>query len=309
MTLLRVFCSCRMRNCKQHLDEVIGAYNSTRHATTGFSPNLSVSWVLSQTIWIAWSLWQKDNHDFVRRKTHQGQHRQKMKYNHAAIRAKTYDEGDPVWVFFSYVTLKGTAEVDKGLARNTHGCACTTGWQWLYPGLRTKIAFRALESHHGGPTAFVLLLLGNGKVVVVMVREPERSAEKILDDCSLPSYREEEPSVWKIKCISDINRTPLDGEEAAYPNASRRQSSLTAVWIFQFRPRVVNAPAYFGAEPPAMSHLCHFILPLTWRGHYPQNMKLWRRYLNCRMFRSITIGYICSALDKSFIEGCVKQYS
>ena len=38
LTLLRVFCSRRMRDWDQCLDEVIGAYNSTRHATTGFSP-------------------------------------------------------------------------------------------------------------------------------------------------------------------------------------------------------------------------------------------------------------------------------
>ena len=37
LTLLRVFCSCRMRDWDKHLDEVLGAYNSTRHATTGFS--------------------------------------------------------------------------------------------------------------------------------------------------------------------------------------------------------------------------------------------------------------------------------
>ena len=38
LTLLRVFCSRRMRDWDQCLDEVMGAYNSTRHATTGFSP-------------------------------------------------------------------------------------------------------------------------------------------------------------------------------------------------------------------------------------------------------------------------------
>ena len=38
LTLLRVFCSRRMRDWDQHLDEVMGAYNSTRQATTGFSP-------------------------------------------------------------------------------------------------------------------------------------------------------------------------------------------------------------------------------------------------------------------------------
>ena len=38
LSLLRVFCYRRMRDWDQQLDEVMGAYNSTRHATTGFSP-------------------------------------------------------------------------------------------------------------------------------------------------------------------------------------------------------------------------------------------------------------------------------
>ena len=38
LTLLRVFCSRHMRDWDQCLAEVMGAYNSTRHATTGFSP-------------------------------------------------------------------------------------------------------------------------------------------------------------------------------------------------------------------------------------------------------------------------------
>ena len=36
LKLLRVFCSRRMRDWDKHLDEVLGAYNSTRHATTRF---------------------------------------------------------------------------------------------------------------------------------------------------------------------------------------------------------------------------------------------------------------------------------
>ena len=38
LTLLRVFSSRRMEDWDSHLDEVMGAYYSTRHATTGFSP-------------------------------------------------------------------------------------------------------------------------------------------------------------------------------------------------------------------------------------------------------------------------------
>ena len=53
--------------------------------------------------------------------------------------------------------------------------------------------FERLKPHHGGPTEFVALPSGSGEVVVVMDPEPEHSAEDILDDCSQPSYREEEP--------------------------------------------------------------------------------------------------------------------
>ena len=38
LTLLRVYTSRKMRDWDDHLDAVIGAYNLTRHATTGFSP-------------------------------------------------------------------------------------------------------------------------------------------------------------------------------------------------------------------------------------------------------------------------------
>ena len=38
LTMLRVFCSRRMRDWDQHLDDVLGAYNYTRHASTGLSP-------------------------------------------------------------------------------------------------------------------------------------------------------------------------------------------------------------------------------------------------------------------------------
>ena len=38
LTLLRVYTSRRMQNRDDHIDRVLGAYNSTRHATKGFSP-------------------------------------------------------------------------------------------------------------------------------------------------------------------------------------------------------------------------------------------------------------------------------
>ena len=56
-----------------------------------------------------------------------------------------------------------------------------------------KVYFERLKPHHGGPTEFVALPARSGEVVVVMDPEPEHPAEEILDDCSQPSYCEEEP--------------------------------------------------------------------------------------------------------------------
>ena len=121
LTLLRVFCSRRMRDWDQCLDEVIGAYNSTRHATTGFMLTRVVEKAISLTFlypeFAAKSFdtheayvdhvlaRQQEIHDLVRRNTHQAQLRQKLKYDRA-IRARAYQQGEFVWVFCRYVPQK-----------------------------------------------------------------------------------------------------------------------------------------------------------------------------------------------------------
>ena len=107
LTLLRVFCSRRMRNWDRHLDEVLGAYNSTRHTTTGFSPYMltrGTERVATQSFpthegYVDHVLArQQEIHDLVRRNKHQAQLRQKLKYDRA-IRAKAYKQGNLVWVY------------------------------------------------------------------------------------------------------------------------------------------------------------------------------------------------------------------
>ena len=66
-----------------------------------------------------------------------------------------------------------------------------------------KVHFERLKLHHGGSTEFVAFSAGSGEVVVVMDPEPEHSTEEILDDCSQPSYREEEP----LSEASDVSLT------------------------------------------------------------------------------------------------------
>ena len=129
LTLLRVFCSRRMRDWDQYLDEVVGAYNSTRHATTGFSP-----YMLTRVMQKAMPLTflypefatqsfesheayvdhviarQQEIHNLVRRNTHQAQQRQKLKYDRV-IRAKAYEVGEPVRVFCRYIPQKGSPKL------------------------------------------------------------------------------------------------------------------------------------------------------------------------------------------------------
>ena len=129
LTLLRVFCSRRMRDWDQHLDEVFGAYNSTRHATTGFSPYMLTRGTEKATPFMylypefATQSFptheayvdhvlarQQEIHDLVRRNTHQAQLQQKLKYDRA-IRAKAYTKGDLVWVFCRFVPRKGSPKL------------------------------------------------------------------------------------------------------------------------------------------------------------------------------------------------------
>ena len=103
----------------------MGAYNSTRHATTGFSPYMLTRGT-EKAIPLTYYLYrelaarsielhgtyveqilarQQEIHDLVRRNTHEAQQRQKLKYDRA-IRANAYNVGDPVWVFCRYVPQK-----------------------------------------------------------------------------------------------------------------------------------------------------------------------------------------------------------
>ena len=91
-----------MRDWDQHLDEVLGAYNTTRHATTDFSPYL-LTRSTEKTIPLT-NLYpefvtqsfathdayvdhvlarQQEIHDLVRRNTHQARMRQKLQYDRA----------------------------------------------------------------------------------------------------------------------------------------------------------------------------------------------------------------------------------
>ena len=206
LTLLRVFCSRRMRDWDQCLDEVMGAYNSTRHATTGFSPYMltrGVEKVIPLTFLypeIAAKSFetheayvdhvlarQQEIHDLVRRNTHQAQLRQKLKYDRT-IRARAYRPGELVWVFCRYVPQKGSPKLMRGphkveqVFQDGRVYVLDTG---------QKVHFERLKPHHSGPLELAAAHANTGEVIVLMDPEPERSVDAIDDDKSLPSYKTE----------------------------------------------------------------------------------------------------------------------
>ena len=116
-----------LQDWNQHLDEVLGEYNSTRLATTGSSPYMLTrgtekaipltylhaeiaiqSFATHDAYMDHMSARQQEMHDLVRRNAHQAQLRQKLMYDRT-IRAKAYKQGDLVWVFCRYVQQNGRA--------------------------------------------------------------------------------------------------------------------------------------------------------------------------------------------------------
>ena len=129
LTLLRVYTSRRMLDWDEHIDGVLGAYNSTRHATTGFSPymlqhgaekSIPLSFIYpefaarefeSKEEFVEHLLArQQEIHELVRRNTHQAQVRQKQKFDRH-LKAKAHAVGDAVWVFCHIIPKGGTRKL------------------------------------------------------------------------------------------------------------------------------------------------------------------------------------------------------
>ena len=85
---LRVYCSRYMTDWDKYLPEVVGAYNSTQHSTTGISP-------------------------FMMLTGRERVMRQRKKYDEKILQAKAYEVGQYVWVFQNVIPPKGTKKLLK----------------------------------------------------------------------------------------------------------------------------------------------------------------------------------------------------
>ena len=137
LTLLRVYTSRRMQDWDECIDGVLGAYNSTRHATTGFSPYMlqqgakkyiPLSFIYpefaarvfdSKEEFVEHLLAkQQEIHELVQRNTHQAQLRQKLKLDRH-LKAKAHPVGDAVCVICHIIPKGGTPQSDLCIARRT----------------------------------------------------------------------------------------------------------------------------------------------------------------------------------------------
>ena len=123
-----------MDDWDRHLPQVMGAYNSTEHSTTGISPHMMLTGhekelpfsffyteyegkrTAPQTYVRDVLRRQQDLNDLCMRNTQQAQIRQKRRFDERTADAKAYSVGYYVWVFQEVVPPKRNQKIIKEMA-------------------------------------------------------------------------------------------------------------------------------------------------------------------------------------------------
>ena len=131
VNMLRVYCSRYMTDWDKYLPQVVGAYNSAQHSTTGISPFMMLTGkerAMSLTFFYPEYEGKKTSHqayvkeairrqqelnELGRRNTAQAQMRQRKKYDDKILQAKPCAVDQYVWVFQNVIPPKGTKKLLK----------------------------------------------------------------------------------------------------------------------------------------------------------------------------------------------------
>ena len=212
LTLLRVYTSRRMQDWDEHIDGILGAYNSTRHATTGFSPyilqhgaekSIPLSFIYpefaargfnSKEEFVEHLLArQQEIHELVRRNTHQAQLRQKLRFDRH-LKAKAHALGDAVWVFCHIIPKGGTRKLIRAW-RGPHKVTDVLQDGRLYV-LDTgqKVHYERLKRHVPAPWDWAAHQPCGLDQNVAIIADPyvEENNEEITSDVSRDSFLPEQ---------------------------------------------------------------------------------------------------------------------
>ena len=129
--MLRVYCSRYITDWDKYLPQVVRAYNSTQHSTTGISPFMMLTGrerAMSLTFFYPEYEGKKTSpqayvkeavkrqqelNELCRRNTAQAQMRQRKKYDEKILQAEPYAVGQYVCVFQNVIPPKGTKKLHK----------------------------------------------------------------------------------------------------------------------------------------------------------------------------------------------------
>ena len=217
VSMLRVYCSRYMDDWDKHLPQVMGAYNSTEHSTTGISPHMMLTGhekalqltffypeyegkrTARQTYVRDVIRRQQDLNDLCRRNRQQAQIRPKRRFDKRTADAKAYSVGDYVWVFQEVVPPKGTKKLSKKWRGPFQITEVHQGGRFYRLSTGRAAHYENIKPHNASSEDWCIpsdMQKGNYLIVDPACEVNERGTRnkndgnEVVDDCDLPLYLE-----------------------------------------------------------------------------------------------------------------------
>ena len=215
LNMLKVYQSSYVFEWDQHLEEVVGIYNSTVHATTGvtpyklltgrekptplgyFFPEFLPKKFRSDQDYIDRTLKrQQELHELVRHNTQQAQRRQKKYFDQRLKGPVAYEVGDLVWVVSKAVPTRATKKVVRGWRGPLKISEVRQKGRYYVLENGQKAHFEKLKLHWNSPTDWIVL--DDSEVHFILDDETGSEEETVALSEGANPYAEEELSLIHI---------------------------------------------------------------------------------------------------------------